>query len=167
MRNKISLTHIQKLNIINDYLTLNEIVDILLYVPNIHTLGIFGIRTQAAKEISTLRKSEKFDLVSEQNQIKHLILSYYSLTTVKLLVDLCLKLQHLSFNKNMGSFKEIACFLLSKNTRNYSDISSFSLCNFQLDKNLVNKVQSLVQSKKHVVDYSLKVLGNELYLWWS
>ncbi len=168
LRHMISITHLQKLIIHNNYLTVNEIVDVLLYIPNIHTLSIIGIST-TAKEISTLQKSEKFRLVSEQNQIKNVIISNYSLMTIKMLVDICLELQHLSLSRFDKSFIEIVRYLLSKNARKYSDISSFSLrmFPFRLNNNLMEKVKTLVQSKKHIDDYSLKVLENEFYLWWS
>jgi hypothetical protein len=166
LRHVISITHLQKLIIRSYHLTFNEIVDVLLYIPNIHTLGIPGIKT-TAKEISTLQKSEKFRLVSEQNQIKNVIISNYSLITVKMFVELCPKLQHLSSGTSQKSFIEIVRYLLSKNSRKYSGISSFSLRIFPLNKKLIKKVKTLVQSKKHIGDYSLKVLENEFYLWWS
>jgi hypothetical protein len=162
----ISVTHLKKLLIDRYYLTFNEIADVLLYIPNIDTLGIKGIST-TAKEISTLRKSEKFLLVSEQNKVKNVIICDYLLMTIKMLIDLCPELQHLSFNTFHKSFIEIVRYLLSKNTRKFSDISSFSLRKFPLDNKLIEKVKTIVQSKKHINDYSLKVLQNEFYLWWS
>ncbi len=166
LRRTISVTHLQKLIIDSNHLTFKEIVDVLLYIPNIHTLGIRGIKT-TAKEIATLQKSKKFRLVSEQNKIKNVVISNYSLMAIKMLVDICLELQHLSLNRFGKCFIKIVRYLLSKNARKYSGISSFSLRMFRLNNKLIKKVKILVQSKKHIDDYSLKVLENEFYLWWS
>ncbi len=166
LRRTISVTHLKKLIIASNYLTFNEIVDVLLYIPNIHTLAIRCIHTNA-REVSTVQKSEKFRLVSEQNKVKNVIISNYFLMTIKMLIDLCPELQHLSFNTFQDPFMETVRFLLSKNARKFSNISSFSLRMFSLDNKLIEKVKTLIQSKKHIDDYSLKILQNEFYLWWS
>lgn len=165
LRRTICVTHLQKLTFVSHYLNFNELLDVLLYAPNIHTLSVIGFSTNA-KEISTLRKSEKFRLISEQNKIKHIIIKDYSLMVIKMLIDLCPRLQHLCFDRQEKCFVEIAHYLLLKNTRKYSDISSLSVCSFLLDSNLIKKVDTVVKSKKHIDDYSLKIFPYEFYMWW-
>lgn len=153
-----------KLTINHQQTTFHEVIKMLLETPNIHTLTV-ACPQLIGKDLGSLQKSETYRIISKKNKIRNMTLTkYYTLRTIQMLVDLFPQLQHLTLCKSQKSVENIARFLLTKYNNIPCHVSS--LCIHGVDIRWTAKLKFVVESQKHVDDYSLKVVNQKLYLWW-
>jgi len=158
----IPVAQLTKLTIKNIW-NADRILNMLLHTPNIHTLVLTMI-TLYGKDILSIQKRENFRLVSKQNKIKNVTISFYSLSTIKILMKLCSELQHLTLGEYQQPFEGIIPFLLSKADRTTCHLSS--LCILKVDAMGIMKLKTLVKLNKCIEDYLLKIVNDKFYLWW-
>jgi hypothetical protein len=160
----IPLSHLTKLSIDTKHVKLHHVLDILFHMPNIYTLICTSVKS-LAKQILSLEESEIFRLVSNQNKIQNItITNHYSLKTIKLLINLFPRLQHLTIGISRPSLEPTIRFLLSENNETPCHVSS--LCILGVYPIQTEKLKTIVESKKRLDDYSITTVNNKFYLWW-
>ncbi|CAF1479917.1 unnamed protein product [Adineta steineri] len=157
----IPLKQLTQLNIDIHDIYFHELVHILFYTPNIHTLRLKSIKL-FTKEVSSLEKDEISQLKFNENKITNItITDDYSLRAIKILMKFCSTLQHITIGIFRDSLLPTVRFLLSENIETLS-----SLCIIGVNTMWSEKLKSLIESDKDRNDYSIKTISDKFYLWW-
>ncbi|CAF1421706.1 unnamed protein product [Adineta steineri] len=96
--------------------------------------------------------------------IKVTIKKNITLEKIQLLTGVFPRMENLTINLLRQDLEPIAQFLLSKPNNNTRFLSS--LCISKQLNDLMIIMKNLIESKKLLHDYILKVINRKLYLWW-
>ncbi|CAF3055574.1 unnamed protein product, partial [Rotaria sp. Silwood2] len=159
----IPLKQITKLNISNEDLDLDNLVNMLFVMPNIDTLTYSSL-TRVRDEDVSLEGSERFQLVSKQNKIKRFTIKcVYRLKAIKILINLCPLLEHITIGTFGLSFRPTVAFLMSKSRE--SDCRLSSLCFVRVHNVWFEKIKCMIGSEKKPDEYSIEHVDSNCYLW--
>ncbi|CAF4240205.1 unnamed protein product [Rotaria sp. Silwood2] len=154
---------ITKLNIDSNFFGFDDLVNMLLVMPNIDTLT-YGSWTRLRDEGVSLERSERFQLVSKQNKIKSVTFECgYTLKTIKMLMNLCPQLEYLAIGTSRQSFEPTIAFLISKIKESNCHLSS--LCIIGINNMWFEKLKVMIDSEKKTDEYSIKLVDSNCYLW--
>ncbi len=143
--------------------TFYMIIDLLTFMPNIHTLTINSILIQK-DDLLLIEKSENFQMVSKTNNIRNVTIQKEPIfDELKLLLNLCPQLQHLTMRYETGVVPLLRVLL----SNNHPHLCSLSV----KDSLLVatETLKDLIDSKKLLNEYSLKVMNDhyaDIDIWW-
>ncbi|UJR13138.1 hypothetical protein I4U23_000162 [Adineta vaga] len=161
------ILHLQKLQTLIikcDDLPLSKLIELLTYIPNLHTL-IFQIMSLYEENKISIEQSETFQSVSKTNSIKNMICRQRcTLEKVKLLVMLFPRLQHLTIDTLWNKVESILQFLLNKNNENTRDLVFLSLT--YADTQFFDHLNELVMLKTLPHQYKSAHIYPELFVWW-
>ncbi len=151
-----------KSDIHNYYGRFSEIIELLRYTPNIHTLNIFCSRYHHS-DFVLIEENENFQLVSKTNNIKKIMItSERVLEMTKFVVMLCSRLEHLTIHKFVGFITPFLQFLLSKDNNKTRYLPSLYI--EQLCQSQKRAVKTFIESEKlHNIRF-IKI-ERYLYLW--
>ncbi|CAF1004016.1 unnamed protein product [Rotaria sordida] len=148
---------------------LASLTELLNLTPNLDTLVITSSDILNAREKYVLfKKNKAFQLVSNANHIKTLIIHIYlTLEEVKLFTDLCPRVEHLTIWISQNYLQSVLQFLLSKNNTKPRYLNSLLI---DRTSEIPNKIiETLIESENLQVDYTI---GNDtdehlrkIYLW--
>ncbi|CAF1075098.1 unnamed protein product [Rotaria sp. Silwood1] len=162
--NIIPLKQLTKLIIECSQFSFREIIELLCFMPNIHTL-IFLSMPKFKGKYHIIKPSEKFQLLSNINTITDMtIIGSLKFEENHLLINSCQHLQHLVINTTIDDL-ELDIRLLS-NKYHCHTLHYCSLCILNATTYWAVKVKLLIQSEKLLNNYKLKLVGSNLYLWW-
>lgn len=117
------------------------------------------------RSIPAMEEHDTFRLISKQNRIKNVTITHtYTLKTIQMLMKLCPKVQHLTLGITIRSLLATIRFLLSDNDEISCQVSS--LCVLYPGDSWITKIKEIIQFKRPLNDYSLKICHKKLYLWW-
>ncbi|UJR32607.1 hypothetical protein I4U23_020067 [Adineta vaga] len=153
----ISLSQLTKLNININHLYFSDFVQILQSTPNVHILTLKSLQffTKCGSSIQT------FD-----NKIRKItITDHYSLRTMKILIEICPNIQHLTIGIFRESVLPTVRYLLSNQRKTLSN-NLFSLYITGMNTMWTEKIQNFIESDKLLDKYVTKVIGHNFYLWW-
>jgi hypothetical protein len=143
-----------------------KIVELLRCLPNLYTLILQRISSDG-KDIVLIQQSEVYQLISNKNSIKSLIINFKcGFEETKLLVNLCSQLQRLTIDISSNNIESTLRFLLSKGN-NTCHLSS--LCLKNVSENEIKTLKTLIESERLLDNYLVKVIETiptEVYLWW-
>lgn len=141
-----------------------KLLHLLQVVPNVHTLKVYSISIDAM-DCSSIEKSELFHLVSTRNVIRTLTIdSQCRYEQIELALHLCPRLQHLNMNIYWNDFNAIFEFIFDKQQKNSRHL--FSICLQDAYQRTIRELSDLNRSKNFLDDYSIKLIGTKLYIWW-
>jgi len=136
-----------------------QLIELLQFTSNVHTLTLDSIVLCRA-DSSSIQRNELFQLVSKTNSVRKVTISKeITLEKIQLVIAAFPRMEDLTINLFIQDLKPIAQYLLT-NTRYLS-----SLCISKQRHDLMTTLQSLIQSKKLLRNYVLKVFNRKLYLW--
>jgi hypothetical protein len=159
----IPLVQLTKLTIDYKHRPFSKVIDLLHCTPNLHTL-VLNRLSLVATDYFPLQQSEKFRLVSNQNRIKNVtVLFDYSLDNIKLIANLCPKLQQLSICLP-DHYEPTVRFLLSESNRIIPHLCS--ICVLNVNFGWSEKLKTLIESEKSRGNYSVKVIAQTFFVWW-
>ncbi|CAF3339637.1 unnamed protein product [Rotaria sp. Silwood2] len=116
-------------------------------------------------EYEPIQQSEAFQMISNKNMIKHLVIDECcTLKNIQLFVGLCPRLQQLTSGMNRKEFLSIVRFLLSKNDKSIQNL--YFLCILHAPKVSLKEMKKFIKLEKVVDDYSINHIDRKLYLWW-
>lgn len=116
-------------------------------------------------DCSSVEKSDLFQLVSSRNVIQTLTIeSQCRFEQIKLALHLCPRLQHLNMNIHWRDFRTIFELLFHEKQKNSRHL--FSICLHDASRQVIDELSDLNQSKRLFDDYSIKLIGRKLYIWW-
>ncbi|UJR17999.1 hypothetical protein I4U23_004900 [Adineta vaga] len=161
----VLLTRLTTLNMNNIYSELGILINLLRFTPNIHTLTWVHLR-DTPNDLLSIQESETFRFVSKQNQIKKIIITHeYTKKMMEVLVNLCPRVQFISFGNSCRSLDATVYYLLSeiKEATRYL----FALCIFRASPKWIEEWENLIKSREVFDDYSTKYVDGKYYLWWN
>ncbi|CAF3747870.1 unnamed protein product [Rotaria sordida] len=150
------LKQLTKLVIHSNLSCFSKMIELLRYIPYIHTLNIELLsfddpqRSYHLTNSYVLQQNETFRLVSRTNNIQNLtIISSYEMELVQFFVNLCPRLKHLTINRfgwwRLGQFLQ---FLLSKTNKNTRHL--VSLCVENVSENDIDVIRSFIEAQKDI-----------------
>ena len=152
----LPLKQLTKLVIQCNHFSLKKLVESLCLIPNVHTL-VLGSMPFYNGDHALIEQSETFRTVSTTNHIKDLSVSKKCpIKSMKLLLALCPRIQQLSVEAPGNTLEPMVQFLLDKNNPNTRHL--YLLC---FSSSYYNPTKKLDTN-----DYTLKPIGQNLYLWW-
>jgi hypothetical protein len=159
----IPLVQLTKITIDYGHRPFSRVIDLLYVTPNIHTL-IFKRLSLVSTDYFPLQQSEKCQFVSKQNKIKHIkVLFAYSLRNIQLFLNLCPKLQQLSICASTSYLESTVQFLLTEIPKSTCSLSS--ICILEMNSIDIEKFKTLIESKKFLIDYSVKIIDKMFFIW--
>jgi len=160
----VPLKLITKLTMNSYRFTFEQTVELIRFVPNLHTLKLnSGGRYETTPEL--IKQSDNFQYVSHTNKIKNLELpDWCRLERIVLYDDLFPRVEYLKTGMNRRDIGEIIRYLLSKN--NHETRHLLFLCISRIPKICLREINMLIKQEKLLDDYSIKFINHDLYLWW-
>ncbi|CAF1379616.1 unnamed protein product [Rotaria sordida] len=160
----IPLRQLTKLVIESHLFPMEDIINLLRFTPNVHTLSLnlyilddFNINSNKQKEIC--------QYVLKKNKIQNLILNLRcSLSEIQFIVSLFPRLKCLKARMERKEIGQIIRCLLSKahnKTRNLC-----YLCVLKIPKVCLKETKVLIKSENLLNDYSIKYIYRDIHLWW-
>lgn len=161
----IPLKQLTTLVINHDNICVEQFLKLFSSTPNVHTL-IF--EHQPMDEINALlnKPTESFRLLSEKNKITTVVFKAgYSTENIQFLTTLCPRIQHLTVDNSYRlSFQSLIRFLLLATKSNLQHL--YLLCVKNIGRTNPGILKTLIETEELLDSYSIKVINNELYLWW-
>lgn len=149
---------------------MESITKLLHLTPNLHTLRISFSDILRTREQYVLFKEKKtFQVVSNTNHIKVLLIDdmYLTLEEIKLFIDLCPRIEHLTICIEQNFLQRALQFLLSKNNTKARHLTSLFID--RTPEVPGEMLKALIESENLQVDY---IIGNgqderihNIYLW--
>ncbi|CAF3828681.1 unnamed protein product, partial [Rotaria sp. Silwood1] len=160
----IPLKQLTKLVIESDHFPFDEIVKLLYFTPNLHTLKL-DLLPLYETNLKVLYQNEIFQYVSNENHIQNLDLRHWcTLKHFQLIMNLFPQIEYLKTGMERKEIQKIIKFLFSKtNNRTYH---LFFLCISPTPKICLQELKDLIQSENLLDHYSIKYIKRDLYLWW-
>jgi hypothetical protein len=160
----IPLTQLTKLVITSYDFPFKETVKLLCFTPNLHTLKFDSIPLRETNS-KLIKQSESFQHVSKTNKIQNLNLrGRCSMEKIQLIVNLFPQLESLKTGMNRKEIGQIIRYLFSK-TNNKTRHLLF-LCISETPKICLKELNTLIKLENLLVDYMIKFINCDLYLWW-
>jgi hypothetical protein len=160
----ISLRQLTKLTLACHRLPFKQVIELLHFTPNIHTLKLDSILLYRTDSVS-IQQNDIFQLVSKTNAVTTLTIDKeVTFEKIQLLVTLFPRLEYLTINLYKETLESIVRFLSSKSNNNTRYLSS--LCISKQRSDLMKNLRLLLESEKLLNDYILKSIHRKLYLWW-
>ncbi|CAF3873796.1 unnamed protein product [Adineta steineri] len=158
------LKKITKLSIQCSRFSFEKLIELLQFTSNVHTLEFDSIICHR-NHFNLIQQNPLTQLVSKTNMItKVTIKKNITLEKIQLLTGVFPRMENLTINLLRQDLEPIAQFLLSKPNNNTRYLSS--LCISKQLNDLMIIMKNLIESKKLLHDYILKVINRKLYLWW-
>ncbi len=141
-----------------------EIVKLLRFTPNLHTLKLDNLSTYETSP-KLIQESDAFQYALNTNKIKNLeIRLWCSLEEIQLIMNLFPQLEYLNITIHRKEIEHIVRYLLSK--KNHQTCHLFLLCITQIPKICLRELTMLIKYEKLLDDYFIKFVNRDLYLWW-
>ncbi|CAF1341864.1 unnamed protein product [Rotaria sordida] len=143
---------------------LEQIINLIRFTPNLHTLKFYLIFLKKIKT-NIIEQSQIFQYISKTNKIKYLDLhDDCSLERIQLIMKLFPKLESMKIGMKKKETNEIARFILSNNNIQTGPLTF--LCMSQVPRRCLKEINILIKSENLVNDYCIKYFDRDLYLWW-
>ncbi len=160
----VPLEKLTKLVIESYDFPLEEIVKLLDFTPNLHTLE-FNFLCLYKSNLNFLQTAAIDEYISNRNKIKKLDLcGKFTLEHIQLIVNLFPKLEYLTTGMKKKEIEQIIRFLLSKTNDKTRHL--FFLCIPETPKIYLRKLNMLIKSENLLDSYLIKFVHHNLYLWW-
>jgi hypothetical protein len=156
----IPLIQLTKLNIQCQNFCFGKVIDLLYFSPNIQTLILNSISHTKINALS-IQQSITFQSVSNTNKILNVrIEQNCTMENVKLIIELCPRLQYLAINIDYNVihlFTEFLSLITNEKTR-----PLVYLCLL----NIPERLYRMIRLGKLPDQYSVKFIDHNLHLWW-
>ncbi|CAF1288481.1 unnamed protein product [Rotaria sordida] len=160
----IQLKQFTKLNFECHRFPFEQIIELLHFIKNIHTLKLDSILLYRTNSI-LIQQNETFRIVFNMNFVTNVTISKeITLEKIQLLTTLFPRMKYLTINLFKEVLKPVVRFLLSKSNINTRYLSTLCISKQRYD--LVIKLRSMIKLEKLLHDYIIKVINRKLYLWW-
>jgi hypothetical protein len=144
--------------------SLEEIVELMRYTPNLHTLKF---QFPPINEISlhSIQQSKIFRNVSKTNKINHVKIHISCrLVHIPFILNLFPRLEYLKTRMLRREIGQMVQYLLTKRFSQASHL--FFLCIPETPKVCLRELNTLIKSENLLDDYFIKIIYRDLYLWW-
>ncbi|CAF1267412.1 unnamed protein product [Rotaria sordida] len=157
----ISLKQLIKLNITHSNFSIEQLMKLLHFTPNLHTIKYFSIFFNGID----LTSIKKIDL-STKNQVKKLEIYHEGCTIeeFQIILNIFPQLEYFKIGMSQNEIEQFIPFLASKTY--FKTHSLFFLCISQLRKRFIPELNRLIKSKNLHDNYLIKIVYCDLYLWW-
>jgi len=160
----VSLKQITKLVIEPYNFYFEQLIDLLRFTPNLHTLK-YDLICFHQNTAASIQEDKEFLFISNVNKVKRLdIRETCTLKEVQMLANLFPQLQYLQTGMNKKQIKEIISFLLSKTNTKTSQLSF--LCIKEIPTICLRELDMLIKFENLHKDYFIEFVNSDIYLWW-
>ncbi len=160
----LSLRYLNELILDCHRFPLEQIIELLSFTPNVHTLKLDAILLYGTKS-SLIQQTDLFRLVSSANTVSHLTINQrLKLDKIQLVTALFSRLECLTIYIGDNDLKPIVRFLLSKSDSTKYRLSS--LCFTRRNSAFHRDLEHFISLEKLLNDYTLKFSNEKLCLWW-
>ncbi|CAF3635086.1 unnamed protein product [Rotaria sp. Silwood1] len=160
----IPLKQLTKLVIESYDFPFEEIVKLLYFTPNLHTLKL-DLLPLYKTNLKVFQQNEIFQYVSNRNHIRNLDLRHWcTLKHFRLIMNLFSQVEYLKTGIERKEIQKIIEFLFSKTNNKTHHL--FFLCISPTPKICLQELKDLIQSENLLDHYSIKYIKRNLYLWW-
>jgi len=156
----IPLTQLTKLVIEGYDFPFEEIVKLLYFTSNLHTLKL-DLLSLNEINLNLRDKNDIFQHVSIKNLELH---DNCTLQKIQSIINLFPQLEYLKTRMNRREIGQIIQYLLSK--MNYKTHHLFFLRISEIPKTCLQELNQVFTSTDLLDDYSIKFINRDLYLWW-
>ncbi|CAF1229849.1 unnamed protein product [Rotaria sp. Silwood1] len=141
-----------------------QLINVLRFTPNIHTLTL-NCQSITQTDSKLIQQGEPFRLTSNANRIINVtIKENYSSESIKLLVVLCPRIQHLTIDTYSLDLESIMRFILSETKTSIRDLCSICTKNTAI---LMDEIlKRLIDSEELFPNYLIDLVATDLYIWW-
>lgn len=159
----IPLNQISTISLKCTHVPFVNLIELLLYMPNVCTLK-FETMPLYGNSTDFIRDKAVFRLVANQNKITTVVFKQRcTLEKIRLLVDLCPRIENLSIKLHARDLQSISQFLLENNNMNSGHL--YSLCILSANAIWKERLAELIQSKTLIHNYMIEYISSNLYLW--
>ncbi|CAF1333514.1 unnamed protein product [Rotaria sordida] len=160
----IPLKQLTKLVIQTYGFSVKQIVKLIRFIPNIHTLKVNSLSLYETY-LQSVEQSEDFLYVSNTNKIINLEISQWcTVEDIQIIVNLFPKLEYLKTGMYSQRIVQIMRYLLSKSNQKTSHLCF--LCITNIYKICLKELNLLIKSENLLENYLMKFINDDLYLWW-
>ncbi|CAF1184621.1 unnamed protein product [Rotaria sordida] len=160
----IPLKQLTTLVIDYDALSFNQLIKLLRFTPNIHTLTFKSHSIQKPNSI-LIQQSQTFRLISNTNTITNVTIEErYTAENIKLLAILCPRMQHLTIDILTTELESTMKFILLKTKTDLQHLCS--MCIKTSRKSMIGKLKALIELERLLDNYVIKMIDSNIYLWW-
>ncbi len=160
----IPLTQLVHLCFDHNPFPIGLMLDILDRAINVHTLVLHNTKMLDIKTL-TFEQTQILHSLFIKNQIRKISLDVQcKLRHYKFLINLCPRLKYLKM-KLPEKYESILRYLLNQSRNKKSQLCL--LCISNIDKIFFKQTQTIIDREKLLNDYSIELIGNELYRWWE
>ncbi|CAF0992340.1 unnamed protein product [Adineta steineri] len=160
----LPLKQLTKLSIKCHRFTFEQLIELLQFTPNIHTLELDSIVLFRTDPI-LIQNHELTQLVSKINLITNVtIMKEITVEKIQLLTVAFPRIEHLTINLFKEDLRPIVKYLFSKLNNNTRYLSLLHISKQRHDWMILLK--SIIKSKKLPRNYVFKVINRTLYIWW-
>ena len=157
----VPLTQLKSLVIDEQDICISQLIEILSFSPNIHSLKFSSMFFLDFHPLS-IEQTEMVRQISMKNKITELTLGYRcTLEHLHFFVDLCPRLQRLTIGIHETLFESILKFLLPNKALNL-----FLLSLLYTNDEAMKKIQTIINCEKLLENYSIELVNKEIHLWW-
>ena len=141
-----------------------QLINVLRFTPNIHTLTL-NCQSITQTDSKLIQQSEPFRLASNANRIINVtIKENYSSESIKLLVVLCPRMQHLTIDIFSLDLESIMRVILPETKTSIRDLCSIRTKN--TTKLMDEILKRLIDSEELLENYLIDLAATHLYIWW-
>ena len=145
-------------------LTFEQLIELFQFTENVHTLKMISIILNGIDSVA-MQQSKIFEIASKTNTVRKVIIDKtIRFEQIQLLVALFPRLEYLIIDLYKQDLKSIARHLLSKSSNNTPHLCL--LCISHEREDLMEELRLFIESETLLHNYSLKVVQQNLYLWW-
>ncbi|CAF1179612.1 unnamed protein product [Rotaria sordida] len=160
----IPLKQLTTLVIDYDALSFGQLIKLLRFTPNIHTLT-FKSRSIQKSNSMLIQQNQTFRLISNTNTITHVTIEERCTgENIKLFVILCTRMQHLTIDILISELESTMKFILLKTKTDLQHLCS--MCIRTPRKSMIGKLKTLIELERLLDNYVIKMIDSNIYLWW-
>jgi len=142
-----------------------KMIELFQYMPNIYTFEI-GFTSLMNSDLTSIRQNDTFQLVSQSNKIRKMtITNECALQEIDFLIDLCPRLEQLSFKKSENNFQIFLQHLFSNHQERLRYLLLLYITRIYPQE--AEQLQAFVKSEKLLDGCSIKYdqYNNSLSFW--
>jgi hypothetical protein len=162
------LLRITRLDVLYTGIFIGTLIDLINHLPNLESMRVLSLlllkpRCLSVEEVNTFR------LVSNNNKITKVNIQWTTdLAQIQFLIDLCPSMHYLEINCSVNiDLKSLVRFILMKDLKYIPCLCRLCLHIPKDNHRMVEELQEMINFERLRRDYTIKHVGDSIYLSWK